>query len=108
MKCVYSIKCNDPNITEIYIGSTIQYETRIRLHKIKCNNIKYNKYNKLYKFINNNGGIDNWSFVIEENCEELNKKELRELEQIYIDLLKPQLNTNLQVNKIPYFAFYRK
>jgi len=102
MKCVYSIQCKDNNITDIYIGSTIQYEMRIKFHKYKCNSIKKNnKYNKLYKFINNNGGIDNWSFIVEQNCDELNKHELRELEQIYIDLLKPQLNTNLKVNKIP-------
>ena len=94
MKCVYKIKCRDPTITEFYIGSSTNFHRRKITHKSDCNSLNSIKYNyKVYKFIRNNGGFNNWEFEIEQKCEELNKYDLEILEQIYKDLLEPQLNS---------------
>ena len=70
-----------------------------------CCNRKVNK--RLYNFINNNGGWTNWEIIVEIELKEYNKHELKELEQIYINLLEPKLNVNLEVNKIPKWSFFR-
>jgi hypothetical protein len=91
---IYGLYCKDKNVLEIYIGSARDRNKREKNHKDKWNNendiIKYNI--KLYNYIRENGGWDNWIFkVIEEYpCE--NRTELRIREQYHYDLLKPALN----------------
>ncbi len=92
MECVYEITCLDTTIKDHYIGHTQNYKDRIRLHKGVNENCK--KYNsKLYKFIRENGGWDNWiicPIYIDNN---LTKDELKEIEGICIELEEPKLNT---------------
>jgi hypothetical protein len=58
----YEIKCNDSNITEFYIGSTINFTRRKCEHKSMCNNEANKKYNlKIYCIIRENGGWINWT-----------------------------------------------
>jgi len=92
---IYKLCCKNPNITEIYVGSTTNFIKRKYKHKSDCNNNsetnkKYNYY--VYKFIRDNGGWDNWSMIqiIECSCE--NKKQLESKERYYIELLKSSLN----------------
>jgi len=93
---IYQITCNDPNITDTYIGSTTDYKTRIRRHKNSCNNEKDNNYNcKVYQFIRENGGFDNFTFNILEECNCENKNDLQKKERYYIQLLKSNLNNNI-------------
>ena len=92
MNCVYKIVCKDPTITEFYIGSTKDLNTRG--HKTKCNNPKNNSYNTpLYQFIRSNGGWDNWEMIVLEETPNYDKQNRFILEQSYKDKLKPQLNS---------------
>jgi len=68
---IYKIYCKNSEITEVYIGSTENFEKRCKSHNSFCNNENAHNYNyKVYKFIRANGGMDNW--IIEEiiQCEE--------------------------------------
>ena len=61
---IYKICCKDNNITEVYIGYTTNYKIRYNCHKSWCTNINGSKYNmKVYKFIRDHGGWDNWEMV---------------------------------------------
>jgi len=90
---VYKIYCKDSNITECYIGSTNDLQTRKYNHKNNCNNNNSPSYNfKVYKFIKNNGGWDNWDFEILEETNE----DLKQLEKQYILTIKPELNSRIE------------
>ena len=94
---VYKLKCNDPNIKEFYIGSSVNIKKRIISHKTKCNNITSIGYNfKVYEFIRNNGNFDNFEFEILLEIEVKSKKELKnKYEAKYIIDFKPELNTKI-------------
>ena len=81
-KCViYKLCCKDTDIKECYIGSTCNYSRRKAEHKSKCNNENDRAYNfKVYQVIRDNGGWDNWDFVIIEKypCKDKIEKEIRE------------------------------
>jgi len=85
---IYKIFCRENEITDIYIGSTINFNKRKNLHKKDCKN----KNIKLYNFIRENGGWDNWNIEVIENYVALDKQELCKRERYYYDLLKPSLN----------------
>ncbi len=62
---VYKIMSLNPEVDDIYVGSTTAFRKRKHDHKSCCNNkncIKYNRY--VYKFIHENCGWENWSMVI--------------------------------------------
>ena len=89
----YRIVCNDLNIKDCYIGHTTNFIKRKQNHKRNCNNINSNKYFfKVYDFIRENRGWDNWSMVmIEEiSCENLN--EACKLERKFIEEYNTTLN----------------
>lgn len=85
---VYMIYCKDTNIKDFYIGYTTDYRNRILAHKYNTYNIDSKKYNiKVYEFIRNNGGWDNWtSKLVEKDCD-------IHREKYYYELLEPTLNT---------------
>ena len=90
---VYKIICKDENINEIYVGSSVDFKSRLSSHKCDCYNVKRNNYNsKVYQFIREHGGWDNWNMIkiIDVDCED--KSELRYYEQLYISSLNPTLN----------------
>ncbi len=89
---VYKLCCDDVN--EFYIGSSFDMRDRKYKHKSNCNNSNSKKYNyKVYKYIRDNGGYENWKYEILEEGEFKNKKELQIKEQECIKLLKPSLNS---------------
>ena len=93
MKCVYKIVCRDKDITEFYIGSSVDFEKRKTVHKSDSNNLKCGNYCcPLYMFINVNGGIENWDFEVIKEYKFITKEELEMNEQYWMDLLKPNLN----------------
>ena len=98
MNCIYRIECNDKEIKEIYIGSTCNLYRRKKGHKHDSKT----RTSKVYNFINKNGGWDNWTFVVEEETETLSTDERLLIEQTYIELLEPELNTKNAngINKI--------
>ena len=107
MKCVYKIVCRDKDITEFYIGSSVDFNERKLAHKSTCNNLNQRQYClPLYMFINVNGGFENWEIVVIKEYKFITKKELKMNEQHWKDLLKPTLNSynvyglDLERNKI--------
>jgi hypothetical protein len=95
---VYKLKCKDKSIKEFYIGSSCNMKERIRLHKNDCNNTNSIRYNyKVYKFIRNNGGFENWFFETLLEVEVEDKEQLRLLyeREYQLDLL-PQLNVRVE------------
>ncbi len=94
---IYTIKCLDNNIKDFYIGSTTNFKQRKNKHYSNCyneNNKEFNK--KLYKFIRNNGGWDNFTMhkMMEINCDD--KKELYKIEGQMIKYYKPSLNKKIE------------
>lgn len=77
-----------------YIGSTMNLNLRMRRHKENLK-AKDKCHFKLYQFINENGGWDNFNYDIMASIDDINllnieKKEV--LEQRYIDKYCPTLN----------------
>ena len=92
---IYKICCKNTDITDIYVGHTTNIKNRIRHHKNRYNNPKDNHYHlKVYKFIRNNGGWDNWNIIVLEEypCNSRSDAIIRERE-LY-ETLKATLNTN--------------
>jgi len=91
---IYKIYCKDTSITDVYIGSTKDFYKRKYSHKSSCNNSTLKDYNmKVYTFMRENGGFDNWDFeVIEENIEDKVQALVRE--KYYIEFYNTSLNCN--------------
>jgi hypothetical protein len=92
MAIVYKICCKDESVNDIYIGSTNQPATRKYQHKKAC---ELTPNRKVYKFINENGGWQNWEMV---TLDEIDYKGdisiLRRAERYWYDKLLPSLNNN--------------
>jgi len=88
---IYKLCCKDPNISDIYIGSTISQYRRKFYHKKKSNTPDCNI--KVYKFIREHGGIENWDMVVLEEYKAESKNELHWKEREWIERLKPSLNS---------------
>ena len=89
--CIYKIICKDTNISNTYVGLTINFEKRKRFHELGCNNLKKSK---LYDFIRENGGWYNWDMIIVEKCCCQNRKEAGIREKYWYETLSANLNTN--------------
>ena len=84
---IYEIKSIDTSITETYIGSTWDMKQRLKKHKHECNNKNRKDYKyPLYRYIRENGGVDNFEMIEIDSgeCEDIT--ELHCAEQYYIDL----------------------
>ena len=95
---IYRLRSNDPLIKDKYIGKSKDFHKRKISHKSDCNNTdspdKHYNY-KVYVFIRENGGFENWHFEILETANLEDKKQAEALERYYIETLKPSLNINL-------------
>jgi len=70
----YKIICKNENIKDCYVGKTKNFKNRIIEHKSDCYNEKKRNYNlKVYQYIRENGGINNWNFIEIEKGEYDNK-----------------------------------
>ena len=75
---------------DCYIGSTKDFEERTKKHKESYSNENAIGYNlKIYQFVRDNGGWDNFDMVEICKCD-IDK--LKEMEQYHIDFIKPSLN----------------
>jgi len=93
---IYKIVCNDITIKDCYVGSTTDITRRRCHHKSNCNNPDNDGYNfKVYKFIRENNGWDNWSLILVENFPCENKLELVKRERYWIETLESKLNSRL-------------
>lgn len=99
--CIYKLYCKDKNITDCYVGSTTNFKHRKRNHKKACNNENDRQHHfKVYQFIRDNGGWNNWSIEIIEEVNVNDKKELRKLERKYIESLNSTLNCVIPTRSI--------
>jgi len=91
---IYKIESKNEDFKKIYIGSTFNFNLRIKQHN--ANNIyekrPHYKY-KLYKNIRDQGGFINFNFIKLEEHTNIEKKFLKQKEEKYINDLKPELNT---------------
>ena len=81
----------------IYIGSTTNFTKRKNRHKSNCDETKYKEI-KLYKFINEKGGWENFKMLEIEKFPCADKNEARTREQYWIDHYKSQLNSRKAIN----------
>jgi hypothetical protein len=91
---IYKITCKDPNISDVYVGHTVNFVQRKHAHRISCINSSSLGYNcKVYRVIRNNGGWDNWDMRIIAfyNCKDLH--EARQKEQEHFIELNATLNS---------------
>ena len=89
---IYKICCKDKNITDVYVGHTINFIQRKNKHKTTCNN--ETKISKIYQFIRDNGNWDNWSMIQLEKYNCKNRREAEAREYFWIQQLNSTLNTN--------------
>jgi len=92
---VYKIECKNPEIKDIYIGSSINIDHRKTVHYSNYYNIDSPYYAlKVYTFIRHNGGFNNFHFVTIEDypCDDI--KELRKRERYYQDYYNASLCNN--------------
>jgi hypothetical protein len=91
----YKIVSKDENIKDCYIGKTLDFKKRVGDHKNNCNNENYKHYNyKVYLYIRENGGINNFNFIEIEKGEYNNEESaLKERELIE----KFNANLNIQI-----------
>jgi hypothetical protein len=91
----YKIVSKNENIKDCYVGKTKNFKKRVLDHKSSCNNKNSKEYNfKLYKYIRENQGIDNWEFIeIETN--EYDNKDSAFRERYWIEELKATLNSDI-------------
>ncbi len=93
---LYKIVCKDTNINDIYIGHTTNFNSRKNDHKKNCNNEKNEHYNlKVYQFIRNNGGFENWEIIKIEDYPCENKLEALKRENYLVKELKSSLNSDI-------------
>jgi len=92
---IYKISCKDESITDCYVGSTISHLKRKSFHKANCNDKTRKEYNyPVYRFIRDNGGIDNWEFILLEDYPCRNKKQLNIRERFWFEKLGATLNSH--------------
>jgi hypothetical protein len=81
---IYQISSKDESIQEKYIGHSTDLKYRIKDHYKRCNGDKVKKDFKVYEFIRNNGGWDNWvvELILVYPCKTKNEAKLKEREYI--------------------------
>jgi len=90
MTIIYKIVCKDKNIRDFYIGSTIDFNRRKSVHKYYCKS-RFNL--KLYNFINDKGGWDNFEMeIVQKYANIQNRNELNQIEYKFILDMQPSLN----------------
>ncbi len=96
-KCIiYKLCCNNLNVTDVYVGHTICFKERKAHHKKSCNNENSKRYNlKVYYFIREHGGFENWSMIEIEKHPCNDSREAAARERYWFENLKATLNTKV-------------
>ena len=92
----YKIVSKDLNIKNCYVGHTTDFKRRKSEHKKHCYMVSDKHYNiKIYKFIRENGGWENWEMILLkiEHCE--NGMVARSRERYYKEQEHSTLNHNM-------------
>ena len=88
--CIYKIISKDINISDVYVGHTTDFEYRLKKHTEDTK--RYN--HRLYNFIKENGGFENFEMIKIEDFPCSSKQDAIIREQFWITELKADLNTN--------------
>ena len=105
----YKIVCKDLNITECYVDGTTSFVNRKKCHKHRCNTVDDEHHNfKVYKFIRDNGGWNNWNMIEIEKFPCLDIEESRGREQYWYKKLNATLNTLSPTKDVENFEAYQK
>lgn len=90
---IYKLCCKNTEITDVYIGHSTNMIKRKCQHKSHCNNPNTKMYNyKVYKFIRDNGGWNNWSMIVIEDYPCENRFQAESRERHWIENLNASLN----------------
>jgi hypothetical protein len=90
----YKIYCKDENVQDLYVGHTTNFVKRKYSHKRACHTEKDVSYSwKVYEYIRNNGGWNNWKMDIIAFHECCDQREARKMEQNYFESLHATLNS---------------
>jgi len=92
---IYKIVCKDHKIESLYVGHTVSFNSRKQQHK---RTYEANKFNyKVYDFIRNNGGWNNWEMIEIEKypCNDVNEAKARE--RFYYESLNADLNKTIPI-----------
>lgn len=93
---IYRLVCRDIEVKEIYVGSTTDFASRKRLHKSDCHNSNSKRYGlKVYNYMREHGGWDNWDMILIEYFPCADEYELHARERHWIEHLSSTLNGNI-------------
>lgn len=93
---IYIISCKNADIKPVYIGSTTHLLKRQANHKDSCTNPNNKKYNlKIYNFIRENGGWDNWEVLEIEKYPCVSSEEATKRERYWYERFAERLNSNI-------------
>jgi len=96
---MYKLVCKDLNIKETYVGHTTDFRRRKSNHKQMCKRDNQ----KVYIFIRDNGGWENWDMIEIEKYPCADGNEARARERYWYETLEASLNTiNPNRNKKEY------
>lgn len=93
---IYKLCCKNTDITDIYIGHTTNFTRRKQEHKKRTNTQNSKKHNvRVYSFIRENGGFENWDMIQIEEFNANNVIEARTRERYWVEQMKPSLNCDI-------------
>jgi hypothetical protein len=93
---IYKLCCKDPSVTDIYVGHTTAFIKRKHEHKYGCTKETNKSYNlRVYKFIRDNGGWDNWDMIELCRTECIDSMDAKKKERTYLEELGATLNTEI-------------
>ena len=93
---IYKICCKNPDVTDVYVGSTTEFSKRKNGHKTACNNKNSKKHNlHVYNFIRDNGCWDNWEMIEIEKYQATDRLDLLKRERYWLEQLHATLNSNV-------------
>jgi hypothetical protein len=91
-KCLmYKIVCKDLSVKDLYVGHTTSWTGRKSTHKSSCNNVKFDC--KIYNFMRQTGGWENWDMILIEEFSCVNDLEASARERFLIETLNANLNS---------------
>jgi hypothetical protein len=93
---IYKIVCNELSVIDIYVGHTTDFIKRKYSHKTRCNNIDDKRhFLKLYKYMRDNGGWDNFTMIEIEKYPCKDGNEARARERYWLETLSSSLNISI-------------
>jgi hypothetical protein len=92
--CIYKLQCLDPDVKEIYVGSTVNLPRRVQYHRLTLCDPRRSGA-RVYQFIREHGGMDNWCGVLVEEFPCWSRAQLERRENYWFNKLNPTLNMNV-------------